>query len=462
MKPSDVIVEPAGRKSATAILPVTPEQIGAASKLLTADERRWIAALGFTADAGKHIILPGAGSSVGKVLWGLGNAARPIDTFTFGRLARALPKGTYGIEGKLPDAEQCVLGWALESYSFDRYRKASPEAATLACPAGVDRQKIIRAAEAHYLARDLINTPSSDMGPAELEKAARALSVKHKAKISVISGKRLARDFPMIHAVGKASPRSPRLIDFTWGAARAPKITLVGKGVCFDTGGLDIKPASGMLLMKKDMGGAASVLGLAHMIMAAKLPVRLRVLIPAVENAISGNAFRPGDILHSHMGLTVEIGNTDAEGRLVLADALSLADAESPELMIDMATLTGAARIAVGPDLAPFYTRNDDLARALESEGARSNDPLWRMPLWDPYLSGMESRIADINNAGDSGFAGSITAALFLHKFVEKAKNYIHFDIFGWVPAARPGRPRGGDAQAIRALFALISDRYAK
>jgi len=462
MKPNEVIVDETGRRSAIAIVPVSQEQVTGTSRLLTADDRRWIAALGFEAEAGQHIIVPSSKGEVGKVLWGIGNSAKPPEAFAFGRLARALPNGTYRIDGKLPDTGLAVLAWALEAYTFDVYKKERSGPARLVCPPGVDRQEILRQAEAHYLARDLINTPSSDMGPAELERAARDLARRYKARIRVTSGKLLERDFPMIHAVGKASPRAPRLIDFTWGPPRAPRVTLVGKGVCFDTGGLDIKPASGMLLMKKDMGGAANVLGLALLIMASKLAVRLRVLIPAVENAISGNAFRPGDVLKSHKGLTVEIGNTDAEGRLVLADALALADAEGPDLMVDIATLTGAARVAVGPDIVPFYTRSDDVARALENHGRRLNDPLWRMPLWDPYLAGMESRIADINNAGESSFAGSITAALFLHKFVENAKTYVHMDIFAWVPAARPGRPRGGEAQGIRALFALISDRYAK
>jgi leucyl aminopeptidase len=300
------------------------------------------------------------------------------------------------------------------------------------------------------------------MGPAELEAAARKVASAHRAKVRVVSSRRLEREFPMIYAVGKASPRTPRLIDFSWGPARAPKVTLVGKGVCFDTGGLDIKPSSGMLLMKKDMGGGATVLGLAQLIMAAKLPVRLRVLIPAVENSISGNSFRPGDVLRSRKGLSVEIGNTDAEGRLVLADALALADQDRPDLMIDMATLTGAARVALGPDVVPFYTRSDELAADLLKHGQAQNDPVWRMPLWDPYLSWMDSKIADTNNAGESNFAGSITAALFLHRFVEKTRNYIHFDIFAWTPSPKPGRPKGGEAQAMRALFALISERYGK
>jgi leucyl aminopeptidase len=301
-----------------------------------------------------------------------------------------------------------------------------------------------------------------DMGPDELEGAARKVAQRHRARLRVVKGQRLARDFPMIHAVGQASTRRPRLIDLTWGRAQAPKVTLVGKGVCFDTGGLDIKTASGMLLMKKDMGGAANVLGLAQMIMDAKLKVRLRVLIPAVENAIAGNAFRPGDVLKSRKGIRVEIGNTDAEGRLILGDALALADEESPDLLVDMATLTGAARVALGPDLPPFYTSDEGLAQDIARHAAAVNDPLWRMPLWTPYYALIESQTAELSNAGESGYAGSVTAALFLKRFVERAKAYVHFDIFAWTPIPKPGRPKGGEAQAIHALFGLIAERYAK
>ena len=330
------------------------------------------------------------------------------------------------------------------------------------CPKGVDYTEALNAAKTTWLIRDLVNTPASDMGPDELEAAARSLAKSFKAQFKVIRGAALKRNFPMIHEVGKASPRAPRLIDFVWGNSGAPKITLVGKGVCFDTGGLDIKPSSGMLLMKKDMGGAANVLGLAHMIMAAKLPVRLRVLIPAVENSIAGNAFRPGDILRSRKGITVEIGNTDAEGRLVLGDALALADEETPDLLIDMATLTGAARVALGPDLPPFYTDDDAVAVAIAGAAKTENDPLWRMPLWEPYARLFESPISDMNNSGESGFAGSITAALFLKRFVDRAKCYVHLDIFAWTPQARAGRPKGGEAQGPRALFSMIRQRYGK
>jgi leucyl aminopeptidase len=329
--------------------------------------------------------------------------------------------------------------------------------------AGVDLEAIGVILSGVQIARDLINTPANDLGPAELADAMLALFSRNGGQGNVIEGDALlSANFPMVHAVGRASARAPRLVDATWGEMAHPKVTLVGKGVVFDTGGLDIKPASGMALMKKDMGGAANVLGLAAMIMEARLPVRLRVIVPAVENAISGDAFRPGDVLPSRKGLSVEIGNTDAEGRLVLADALALADEEEPELLIDMATLTGAARVALGPELPPLYTDDDAFADDLAASAEAVNDPLWRLPLWRPYESYLDSRIADINhiNTSGAGFAGSITAALFLSRFVGKAKTWAHLDIYGWNPSDRPGRPAGGEAQTVRALFACLKDRY--
>ncbi len=321
--------------------------------------------------------------------------------------------------------------------------------------------KIRRTVEAVTLTRDLVNTPANDLGPAEIEAAVRALAARFGAAVTVTTGDDLlAANFPMIHAVGRASPRAPRLIDLVWGDAAHPKVTLVGKGVVFDTGGLDIKPSSGMLLMKKDMGGAANALGLALMVMARELPVRLRLLIPSVENAIDGSAFRPGDILASRKGLSVEIGNTDAEGRLILADALALADEEAPDLIIDFATLTGAARVALGPQLPPAYTDDETLAADLARHAAQEADPSWRLPLWQPYMSMLDSPIADINNAPGSGFAGSITAALFLKRFVERATSWLHLDIYAWNPSSRPGRPEGGEAQTIRALDALLAERF--
>jgi leucyl aminopeptidase len=422
-------------------------------------ERRWLAAAGFTAEAGQHALAPGEDGSLARVYYGLGGE-EPGDRFAFGKLARSLPERVYRLEGALPDSRLAALAWLLESYRFEAYRKPGPTPATLVCPAGVDRDGLLAAARAHYFVRDLVNTPSSDLGPKELEDAARGVAARHGARLSVTMGGDLERDFPMVAAVGRASARAPRLVDFAWGNEADPKVTIVGKGVCFDTGGLDIKPSAGMLLMKKDMGGAAHALALADLIMTVKLRVRLRVLIPAVENAISGNAFRPGDVLRSRKGLTVEIGNTDAEGRLILADALALADEESPELLVDFATLTGAARVALGPDLPPFYTDDDNLAQGLIRAAEAENDPVWRMPFWRPYYSMIESGIADINNASEGGFAGSVTAALFLRKFVGQASSYLHFDVFAWTPVAKPGRPKGGEAQGIRALFAVLRDRY--
>jgi leucyl aminopeptidase len=328
-------------------------------------------------------------------------------------------------------------------------------------PDGIDMPDITRMAEAAALARDLINTPSNDMGPEELALAARAVATRYGASFSTIVGDELTRqNFPLIHAVGMASTRAPRLIDLTWGDSAHPKVTLVGKGVCFDTGGLDLKPSSGMLIMKKDMGGAANVLALAQMVMDAKLKVRLRVLIPAVENAVAGNAFRPLDIFKSRKGTTVEIGNTDAEGRLVLADALALADEEKPDLLVDLGTLTGAARVALGPDLPPFYTNDETLAQDVARYAKEENDPLWRMPLWPPYDSWLDSKTADINNAPSGGFAGSITCALFLQRFVTDAKSWLHVDIYGWTPSAKPARPEGGECQAARAIYKVLSERY--
>ena len=430
---------------------------------LPADAIAWAGANGFDGEAGRVLVLPGAGGSVSGALFGTGSEEKGSQSqLLAGKLARNLPEGDWHIEGAVDEAALAVLGFLMGAYSFTRYRKANDgKAIRLALPDGVDEAEIRRIAAAVMLVRDLINTPTNDMGPDALENAARELASKYKADIAVTEGDALLeKNFPMIHAVGRAGAIAPRLIDLSWGKASDPKITLVGKGVCFDTGGLDIKPASGMLLMKKDMGGAANVLGLASMIMDAQLPVRLRVLIPAVENSIAGNAFRPGDVLQSRKGLTVEIGNTDAEGRLVLADALALADEEEPALLIDMATLTGAARVALGPDLPPFYTHDDGLAASIAQSADSTADPLWRMPLWKPYAQKLSSRIADINNVTTDGFAGSVTAALFLSKFVEKAQAWAHFDIFGWVPVEKPASPVGGEAQAIRALYQLLKERY--
>ena len=440
---------------------VAKENLEATLAGLSEAARAWARAHGFAGQAGRILLLPDAEGGIGGVLLGLGSNARQADAFLTAKLASELPEGTYVFAGAPPaNPRLAALGWLLESYRFDRYRSANGAQARLVSPPEVDRAEVLRIADAVALVRDLVNTPACDLGPEELEAAANSLAARHQAKLQVIRGRELAKGFPLIHAVGAASPRAPRLIDFTSGPADAAKVTIVGKGVCFDTGGLDIKSSSNMALMKKDMGGAANALGLAAMIMQAGLAVRLRVLIPAVDNAIAGNAFRPGDVLRSRKGLTVEIGNTDAEGRLVLADALSLADEEAPDLLIDLATLTGAARVALGPDLPAFFTDDEDFAGEVARHGMDENDPVWRLPLWERYHSLFESKIADFNNSGNSSFAGSITAALFLKRFVERAKIHAHFDIYAWTPTARPGRPVGGEAQAIRGLYALIRERY--
>ena len=416
----------------------------------------------FTARPGQCLALPGADGGIAQVLFGLEDGdSRRLDRFRPGQLPSLLPPGTYRFANAPHDARLATLAFALGSYRFGRYRDLEPPDVRLVPPDAVDADAVSRIAEAAALARDLINTPANDMGPAELEDTTRRLAGRFGASIDVIAGDDLLRqNFPLIHAVGMASARAPRLIDLTWGNPSHPRVTLVGKGVCFDTGGVDLKPASGMLIMKKDMGGAANVLALAQMVMAARLKLRLRVLIPAVENSVAGNAFRPLDIFPSRRGPTVEVGNTDAEGRLVLADALALADEESPELLIDLGTLTGAARVALGPDLPPFYTDNDALAAEVALCADEENDPLWRMPLWGLYDAWLDSKVGDINNAPANGFAGSITCALFLQRFVEQAEDWLHVDIYGWTPSARPGRPEGGECQAARAIFRLLSQRY--
>ncbi|HEV2566348.1 MAG TPA: leucyl aminopeptidase family protein [Microvirga sp.] len=418
-------------------------------------------AQGFEGKAGSHCLLPDADGSLMGVVFGLNGAdAKHNDPFLVGKLPSLLPEGAYRFETDAPNPTLATLAWLLGGYSFDRYRKRSEKSVRLVAPSGVDAEEVTHIANAVFTSRDLVNTPTSDLGPDGIEAATRQLAERHGASFtSIIGDDLLKQNFPMIHAVGRASVTPPRLIDFTWGKADAPHVTLVGKGVAFDTGGLDIKPASSMLLMRKDMGGAAATLALASMIMDAKLPVRLRVLIPAVENSISSNAFRPGDILPSRKGITVEIGNTDAEGRLILADALALADEESPDLLVDFATLTGAARVALGPELPPFYTDDDALAADIARHGTAVNDPVWRMPLWAPYQSQLDSKFADMNNTGGP-MGGSITAALFLRRFVSAAKAHVHFDIFAWNSSTRPARPEGGEVQAARAMYALLKERY--
>ncbi len=439
---------------------VAPEDCAALTDALPDAARRWARVQGFAAATGEVLVLPDPRGGIARVWVGTGTvSAQERVRFGVAAAARRLPQGNYRVEPGLSGAalEEAALGWLLEGYRFDRYKAQGAARAMLVAPQGVDARRVEIIANAEALTRDLINTPPNDMGPAELAAAAQALAGRHGARLRVISGDGLlAENLPLIHAVGRAATaaRAPRLITLDWGET-GPLLTLVGKGVCFDTGGLDIKPASSMGLMKKDMGGAATVLGLAAMVMSLALPLRLRVLIPAVENAISAAAFRPQDILTARNGLTVEINNTDAEGRLVLADALALGAEGAPDLMISMATLTGAARVAVGPDIAPFFTDDDAVAGAITAGAAAVRDPVWRLPFHAPYEAMIEPGIADLDNAPGGGMAGAITAALFLRRFAG-AGRYVHFDIYGWQPVAAPARPKGGVGQGARALLAAL------
>ena len=456
------VFETAPAASAIPIIFATKATWDAICAGLPGEARQFALANGFAAKPGACLTLPSADGRIAQVLFGLEDeGSKSRDPFRPGALPGLLPAGVYRFANAPHDVRLAALAFALGSYRFGRYRKADAPDVRLVPPDGVDVAEIARTADAVALARDLINTPSNDMGPEELALAAGELAGRFGASFNAIVGDDLTRqNFPLIHAVGMASSRAPRLIDLCWGDPAHPKVTLVGKGVCFDTGGLDLKPSAGMLIMKKDMGGAANVLALAQMVMDAKLKVRLRVLIPAVENAVAGNAFRPLDIFTSRKGLTVEIGNTDAEGRLVLADALALACEEKPDLLIDLGTLTGAARVALGPDLPPFYTNDETLAQDVARCAKAENDPMWRLPLWPPYDAWLDSKVANINNAPSGTFAGSITCALFLQRFVEDATRWLHVDIYGWTPSAKPARPEGGECQAARAIYKLLGERY--
>lgn len=459
----DVLIPFDADRPAIPLFGVTADRLADRLMALPAQAKAWVDANAFSARAGTALVVPGSEGKPCAVLLGVDPGDRQSD-FVVASLAAKLPAGDYRIAEGFSNPGEVALAFALASYRFDTYKTSEPKQIARLMAAG-DLEEIRIVLDGVQLVRDLINTPANDLGPEELTDAAETLFCNYNGTSEISIGEALVgRGFPLVRAVGAASERAPRLVDCVWGDAAHPKVTLVGKGVIFDTGGLDIKPSSSMLLMKKDMGGAANVLGLASMIMASRLPVRLRVIIPAVENSIGGSAFRPGDIFTSRKGLTVEIGNTDAEGRLILADAIALADEDHPDLLIDMATLTGAARVALGPDLPPFYTHSDEFAADIAASAETSNDPLWRMPLWRPYSKYLESQVADINNVNTSGagFAGSITAALFLSRFVENAKTWAHFDIFGWTPAERPGRPVGGEAQAIRALFWFLKNKYGK
>jgi leucyl aminopeptidase len=419
---------------------------------------KWLSGNGFAGKAGDLAALPAGKGGIGQAVAVI---ATPEDPLVYASVAARLPVGAYRLAAPLPAAQAnaAAIGWSMAAYRFTRYKAAKTKPATLVWPDGADRALVEATVEANFLARDLINTPASDMGPAELAAAAQALAKQHGAKCTVIVGDALLKqNWPMVHAVGRASSRPPRLIDMVWGPADAPKITLVGKGVCFDSGGLDLKPAGGMLLMKKDMGGAAHVLALASMIMATKLNVRLRVLVPAVENSVSGDAFRPLDVLQTRKGITVEIGNTDAEGRLILGDALHEAVSEKPALIIDCATLTGAARVALGPELPAVFVNDDALAGELLRHAEAQHDPLWRLPLWRSYRRFLDSKVADMNNVGGD-FGGAITAALFLEEFVPHDVPWVHMDVMAWNNAERPGQPVGAAGQGLRAFYALIRQR---
>lgn len=456
------------KKSAksTPITPVNADSLKDWLKQQDEKTRNWVAASGFKGSEGALLSIPDDKGGIARVIYGVG---KDDNLYTYADLPAKLPANAAGyyIDAKMTDerATQAALGWALGTYQFTAYRPSKTrDMATLVWPQNADRKAVKATAEATFLVRDLVNLPANDLGPEELAAASKKTAKAfNKASVKVIVGEQLIKqNYPAIHEVGKGSPREPRLIDIRWGNEKHPLITLIGKGVVFDTGGLDIKPSSAMGLMKKDMGGAAHVLGLAHMIMSENLPVRLRVLIPAVENSVDGHSFRPGDIIKTRKGISVEIDNTDAEGRLVLCDAIAEACREKPDLIIDFATLTGAARVALGPDIPAMFSNNDDVANALLKSAEKVQDPLWRLPLWKPYMDMLGSKAADMKNSGSSGHAGAITAALFLEKFVDKDVPWVHIDTFAWNPGNRPGRPEGGEALGMRASYDLIKEKFAK
>jgi leucyl aminopeptidase len=445
------------------ITALTQREYDAWVKGRSAATRKWLEANGFTADKGKLALVPGKDGRLVHVVVGLGEEPTMWD---WAAAATRVPAGRYAFDPAPPAAiaSDVALAWALGRYRFDRYKaKPKRKQVVLVWPNAADRAFVQTAAEAIALGRDLVNTPAGDMGPAELCAAAIEVATKWGATHEIVVGEGLlAKNYPTIHAVGRASSRAPRLFDMRWGDPKAPKVTLVGKGVCFDSGGLDLKTASGMRLMKKDMGGAASVLALAQLVMGAGLRVRLRVLVPAVENSVSGNAYRPGDVIKTRKGLTVEIGNTDAEGRLILCDALAEAETEDPELIVDFATLTGAARVALGTEVPALFSTDDAFAQAVVAAGQRRADPMWQLPLVASYRKHLDSPIADLNNVGSVSEGGAITAALFLREFVGKRRRWAHVDTMAWNVAAKPGRPTGGEIMGVRAVFDVLAARYPK
>jgi leucyl aminopeptidase len=455
----DVVVAQAGE--ALPLHVVAAEELDAFLDARMGAHAAFARACGFTASAGELLVLPDENGAAARVVLGAGKGEDP---FVLGAAPLKLASRDYAIASSPAgwSGEEMALAWALGAYRFERYKAAERAPARLVAPAGVDLAEVTRVADAVSFVRDLVNTPAGDMGPEAIEAAARELAKAHGATVKVVAGEKLLKeDFPAVHAVGRAAAEAPRVIEIEWGEKEHPRLALVGKGVCFDTGGLNIKTGDSMRLMKKDMGGAAHALGLARLVMGAKLPVRLHLVVPAVENAVGAGAFRPGDILKSRAGLSIEVENTDAEGRLVLADALARAVEGDPELIVDFATLTGAARVALGPELAPYYASEQGLADALEQGARTARDPVWRMPLWAGYDNQLDSPIADLKNLGANAFAGSIIAALFLKRFV-KDRAWIHFDIFAWNPTARHGRPQGGEAQGLRATWAMLKTRYGK
>ena len=455
-----VLLSKPGRGSVP-IHATTPSSFAELAATLAPAERQWLKTLGFAGEPDTHALLPGAEGKLQAVWAGVRSANHP---WALAALPQALPAGAYHLAAiglELDDAA-AALSWEMGAYQFDLYRPAHRAPAQLHLPGTAAAQRALIVATAQASTRDLVNTPAEHMGPAELAEAVRLVARQHGAHFKqTVGAKLLAAGFPAVHAVGRAATREPRLIELNWGQPKHPRITLVGKGVCFDSGGLDIKGADGMRLMKKDMGGAANALGLAQMIMALQLPVRLQLLIPAVENAIAGNAYRPGDVFKTRAGVHIEIGNTDAEGRVILCDALAYGAESKPELLIDLATLTGAARVALGPQLPALFTRDTPLARALVDQGLALQDPLWHMPLWDAYHRNIESDIADIVNTGKGPMGGAISAALFLQDFVPAQQPWLHIDLFAWNDGARPGRPVGGEAQTLRTLLAYLEQRFA-